>query len=171
MDCCYPLSTARFIAYWCAIKEGMTHTNAISASTPVVEEASAVPLAKDARIDGRIEAHLNFPLVSGGIKATTVGCLKGGMLEMEFSLKITGEHGTLTVSNFVAPFFWHSCTFKKTDGTTKSTSVYGEDGQSTYFYQMKAFLRVIREVNADSVSLSAELTKAGLTPIEVRIDV
>lgn len=131
MDCCYPISACRFVAQFAAMAAGNSDNAVMEATRAVVVGATAVKFHLDERIDASMETSLKFPVL--GISATTTATMRASITGMTFYLEITGDNGVLSVSNFVAPFLWHSCSLKKKDGSTVSKKVYGDEGQSTYW--------------------------------------
>ncbi|KAJ3036338.1 hypothetical protein HDV00_002811 [Rhizophlyctis rosea] len=138
MDCCYSISASRFVALHAAIASA--NPDPLAASIPTVESATATKWKGDERIDAKTEATLLYPT---GIKSRIISSLKGGKFDMELSIEIVGEEGTMWISNFVAPYLWHNVTLTKRDGTKLSKKIYGEEQQTTYWYQMKAFLEAV----------------------------
>ncbi|KAL2918307.1 hypothetical protein HK105_202234 [Polyrhizophydium stewartii] len=145
----YAVSMSRLIAQTAA------GTADLDASTPIVESAHMRPWDKDPKIDMAMEAKLVYP---SGIRSTVSSAFRAGIISFKAELAIVAEHGKLTFSNFIAPFAFHSVELAKKDGTRLSKKVYGDEGQTTYYYQMRAFLNAIRNDPASAASSPVSLT-------------
>jgi predicted dehydrogenase len=108
----------------------------LSPAEPKVASARALTLRRDRRVDRAMTAHFDL-----GTGAT--GRIRASMWSSSlFGLKarVTGEHGSMTVVNFVAPqmFSRFSVTV---DGRRRRERV---DGEATYVHQLRAFAAAVR---------------------------
>ncbi|KAI8922780.1 hypothetical protein BC831DRAFT_474311 [Entophlyctis helioformis] len=134
---CYAVSTSRFIA------QAIARTADPSVTAPTVIAAKMTTWDKDPRIDLAMDADLVYP--SG------------------LTSNVSSEHGTVTVTNFIAPSVYHAVVFARKNGSTLSEKVYGDDAQSTYYHQMKAFIGAVRGEVADFAAV-------GLTDVHDAIE-
>jgi predicted dehydrogenase len=130
MDCCYVISTSRYIAQAAAIAEGKLGLHEddleklLAFTVPTVESAEAVKWDKDPNIDLKMESNLVYPETN--IKSKTVAAMGYGLFQLEFNIVIHAENGKLSVTNFIVPFIYHAVTFEKKDGTRMYKKVYGD---------------------------------------------
>ncbi|KAJ1552788.1 hypothetical protein HK405_010010 [Cladochytrium tenue] len=171
MDLSHVVSASRYIAEQAAVGQARRREGApavdedadarlvrlLATTVPEVERATAKLLGKDARIDAAMTAELVYR--ASGVRSTVTGALRDGLFSMEFSVVLEGEGGKVRVNNFAVPNYYHTVKFERTDGRVLTRTVYGEEKQTTYWYQMKAFLEAIK---TDGKSLPA----SGLPTIE-----
>ncbi|KAI8619717.1 hypothetical protein BC830DRAFT_1078348 [Chytriomyces sp. MP71] len=159
MDLSYAVSGSRFVVEQDALRRkavesvgtGATDLGALrdkwrkdllAQTVPRVESTTVKKWDKDERIDVDTVAHLTYP---GGIKSTIHAALHGNTLDL--SITVYGSRGVFKVTNHVMPFLWHSISLKERHGQTKYTTAYSESEytgiQTTYWYQMKAFLEAV----------------------------
>jgi predicted dehydrogenase len=105
---------------------------------PRVTQARA--LVKDPGVDRAMTADFAFP--NGATGRMTASMWSRTLLRM--SVRVTGEHGTMKVFNFVMPHAYHRLTVT-VDGRTRHERISGEP---TYTYQLRAFAAAVR--GADS---------------------
>lgn len=73
----------------------------------------------------------------------------GFVPSFSLNFKAEGDKGSVEMSNFIMPTFWHSITVKLKDGKSRTEKVYkpkdgGEEWWSTYRYQLEALVDKIR---------------------------
>lgn len=105
--------------------------------------AGAEPIVKSARaklrspsVDRLLQAELEFP--DGRTGAVTAGLLSAYLLSI--AAKVAGSQGTMEVTNFVMPQYWHRLTIrtqhgKRTERVAKHPSSYGA--------QLRAFAEAV----------------------------
>jgi predicted dehydrogenase len=68
-------------------------------------------------------------------------------------LIIECERVTITISYLIAPVFYHYITIRQRDtGQTETIKNYA-DNQSTYYYQLKAFVEAVQQVQGEDGSM------------------
>ncbi|ORY51473.1 NAD(P)-binding protein [Rhizoclosmatium globosum] len=167
MDLAYVVSMSRWVNEVDAVRQLMENeAKGKELETVHVEYQQRILAAtfpvweKDDRIDVDSTATLRYP--SGSTATIHCGLNTDGVRLGDASLRIKGSRGTLSVFNPVLPFLYHTVTFEGTDGKQLSTTVYTDKegkAQTTYFYQMKAFLDAVQ-------SKKANFHSSGLTCIE-----
>ena len=103
---------------------------------PRVTAATAKTLRRDRRVDRAIDIQTIYP---GG----ATGRIRASMWSsdvLRIAVRVTGEHGSVRVLNFVAPQYPHRIT-ATSDGRKRRERVPGE---ATYTYQLRAFLAATR---------------------------
>lgn len=58
-------------------------------------------------------------------------------------MQVEGENGTLEMYNWVLPAIYHKITVKLNGQSARTEKVYG-DGNTTYTYQLRAFVDAVR---------------------------
>ncbi|WP_030437740.1 Gfo/Idh/MocA family protein [Actinoplanes subtropicus] len=102
---------------------------------PVVEEATALPLRRDRRIDRAMTARLRLP---GGATGHVHTSMWSSAL-LRIRARVVGDRGTMTVTNFIAPQFFSR--FSVTvDGRRRREQIKGE---ATYVHQLRAFAAAV----------------------------
>ncbi|KAJ3256994.1 hypothetical protein HK103_004977 [Boothiomyces macroporosus] len=144
---CYALSASRFV-----VQSALKSTNI----APTVITSEMKSLEADKNIDVSLVAELEYP---SGIKSKVQAGFDLGMLEgiIDSRIEIIGSLGSVKVSNFIAPYAYHSVDFKGNNGKSACEKVYDE-GHSTYYYQMRSFLDVLH-------GRISEFSTVGLTDI------
>jgi predicted dehydrogenase len=103
---------------------------------PTVVRARALTLGRDRRVDRAMTARLSF---GGG----ATGELRASMWSadlLRIRARAIGEHGALTVTNFVAPRLWSR--FTVTLDGQRHRERFG--GEATYVHQLRAFAAAVR---------------------------
>ncbi len=103
---------------------------------PAVVTASALTLRRDRRIDRAMTARLRLP---GGAAGQIRASLWSSAL-LRVRARVSGERGTLTVTNFVMPQL--SSRFTVTVDGRRRRERFG--GESTYVCQLRAFAAAVR---------------------------
>jgi predicted dehydrogenase len=98
---------------------------------PKVTAARALTMRRDPRIDRAMTAQFSLP---GGAAGQIRGSLWSSAL-LAIRARAVGEHGTLTVTNFVAPQYWSR--FTVTTGGRRRRERF--DGEASYVHQLRAF--------------------------------
>lgn len=135
---CYPINLLRFLV----------------GNEPRVTAAS--PRLISPQIDREMSAELEFP---GGI----TGRVECGILSWKVVrayLRVWGDAGELEVMNPFQPHRWHSLKIRRA-GQVRSEQVRGE---TTYYYQLKAFVEAIRK--GESMATSARDAVANMAVID-----
>ncbi|KAJ3273216.1 hypothetical protein HDV01_004718 [Terramyces sp. JEL0728] len=144
---CYALSASRYVV------QSALKTQNIA---PTVIKSEMKPLESDKNIDIAVTAELEYP---SGIKSRVQAGFDMALLEgiLESNIEIVGTSGTAKISNFIAPYAYHSVEYKSISGKSACEKVYDE-GHSTYFYQMRSFLDILHGRISD-------FTTVGLTDV------
>ncbi len=108
----------------------------LSPGEPTVTSAKALPLRRDRRVDRAMTARFSFP---GGATGELRTSMWSSTL-LRIRAEVVGEHGRLTVHNFVAPQFWSRFTVV-VNGRRRRERFAGE---STYVRQLRAFAAAVR---------------------------
>jgi len=103
---------------------------------PAVVSANALTLRRDRRIDRAMTAQLRLP--DGAVGEIRASMWSSALLRVR--ARVTGERGTLTVTNFVAPQL--SSRFTVTVDGRRRRERFG--GESTYVHQLRAFAAAVR---------------------------
>jgi predicted dehydrogenase len=107
----------------------------LAGAEPTVTSATAKLLSPG--IDRWMHAEMTFP--DGATGSIATGMLAGRVPAMD--ARVTGEAGSLKVTNLTAPQFFQRLTVRTPERTTNER-VHGE---STYWYQLGAFVAAVRE--------------------------
>jgi predicted dehydrogenase len=121
-----------------------------------VYACNVVRFLTDLKYEECIEANAKqvFPGVDKEMSAivkfensTCKGQVKGNMRYAGFDshVNVKGSHRTLYMWNFVLPSSQHSITIKEGNKVIRVEHVYGTKGQSTYEYQLDAFVEVVQK--------------------------
>ena len=102
---------------------------------PEVTSAQALTLRRDPRVDRAMKVQLRYPGGATGLAHTSMW--SSTLLRMR--ARVVGERGELTVTNFVAPQYFHRMTVR-VDGRTRREKVPGEP---TYTCQLRAFAAAV----------------------------
>ena len=170
---CFPLLSRNDIRYNLSLSGGaMMDAGAytvnvlrfLAGEEPEVVQATA-KLASPG-VDRRMDADLLFP--SGIEGHITASLLSSDLLHI--SARVTGEQGTMSVLNFLAPHVYHRLTIHTSQGKRKEHVA----GDTTYTYQLRAFVQAITqgtpvltnpmEAIANLRVIDAVYRKAGLQP-------
>ena len=127
---------------------------------------AAAALLKSPGVDRAMAADLRFP--SGATGRVHASMWSGDLLKVV--AQVQGERGTLRITNYAAPQFFHRVTVT-VDGVRRRERV---PGGPTYDYQLRAFATAVRggppplTPPADSIAnmtvIDAIYRKAGLSP-------
>jgi predicted dehydrogenase len=101
-----------------------------------VTAARALTMRRDPRIDRAMTARLSFP---GGATGEIRASMWSSAL-LRIQARAVGEHGTLTVTNFLSPQVWSRFTVT-VDGKRRRERFGGE---ATYVHQLRAFAAAVR---------------------------
>eukprot|EP01118_Nematostelium_gracile_P020555 TRINITY_DN99_c0_g1_i1.p1 TRINITY_DN99_c0_g1~~TRINITY_DN99_c0_g1_i1.p1 ORF type:complete len:393 (-),score=127.72 TRINITY_DN99_c0_g1_i1:177-1250(-) len=107
---------------------------------PEVTEAKAQLLRPE--IDHTMHAKFQFPNHATASMETSFRASQ--MLPADMRMTVEGTKGKVTINNFIAPHMFHSITVEDDLGNTRTEKVYGEDSNTTYYHQMRAFVAAIR---------------------------
>ncbi|MEU9890095.1 Gfo/Idh/MocA family oxidoreductase [Sphaerisporangium sp. NPDC051011] len=99
---------------------------------------SAAALLRSPGVDRAMAADLRFP--TGATGRINASMWSGGHL-LKIAARVEGEYGTLHITNFVAPHYFHRLTVT-VDGVRRRERVPGEP---TYAYQLRAFRTAIHD--------------------------
>jgi predicted dehydrogenase len=102
---------------------------------PEVTAARALTMRRDQRVDRAMTAQFSLP---GGATARIRASLWSSAL-LGLTARAIGEHGTLTVTNYVAPQIWSRFTVT-VDGRRRRERFGGE---ATYVHQLRAFAAAV----------------------------
>ncbi|HEU0241523.1 MAG TPA: Gfo/Idh/MocA family oxidoreductase [Micromonosporaceae bacterium] len=103
---------------------------------PVVAGARARLLRRDSRIDRAMTVTLAYPNGATGVVRTSMWSTN----LLRIAVRVTGERGTLSVLNFVAPQFFHRITVRVSNSRRHEKSI----GEATYTHQLRAFVAAVR---------------------------
>ena len=103
---------------------------------PKVTAARALTMRRDPRIDRAMTAQFSLP--GGGTGEIRASLWSSALLGLR--ARVTGEHGTLSVTNYVAPQFWSR--FIVTVEGRRRRERFG--GEATYVRQLRAFAAAVR---------------------------
>jgi predicted dehydrogenase len=103
---------------------------------PTVTGARARLLRRDPRIDRAMTIMLAYPGGATGVVRTSMW--SSDLLRV--TARVTGEHGTMTVLNYVAPQFFHRVTVRLADARRRERCT----GETTYTHQLRAFAAAVR---------------------------
>jgi len=108
----------------------------------VAEVTKAVPVLHetDKNIDIAMRATMN--LQSGAEATLFCGFMSTVIPTIEVTIK--AEKGSVHFNNFVRPDIFHSITVTLFSGGKHSETVYGENGRTTYSYQLEKFCEGVR---------------------------
>jgi predicted dehydrogenase len=117
-------------------------------------------------VDRRMDADLLFP---NGVSGHLTASLFSSAL-LRISVRVTGERGTMSVFNFLAPQFYHRLTVRTSQGQRREHV----EGEATYTSQLRAFVQAITlgtpiptnptEAIANMRVIDAVYRQAGLHP-------
>jgi predicted dehydrogenase len=110
----------------------------LSPALPAVTAAHALTLNRDKRVDRAITARFGFP--DGATGELRASMWSSTLLRIR--ARAVGEHGTLTVSNFLAPHLWSRSTVTVAGRPREWLGGFG--GESTYTHQLRAFTAAVR---------------------------
>jgi len=96
------------------------------------------------RADVATEANLLFPR---GVTAR----LSSSAVAIGFDIRIRGSKGSLSVTNYLFPFLYHSLTISPASSSRRVEKVYGGD-ESTFELQLRAFSKAVRKMAAFPLS-------------------
>lgn len=85
-----------------------------------------------------ISMDANFELKNGAKAHMYADFKKTSFLPVLLSVNAVGEDGSVYCNNLLGPSYYHYLTFTNKKGESKTEKVYS-DGNTTYFYQLKAF--------------------------------
>jgi predicted dehydrogenase len=92
-------------------------------------------------------------LILDGIKCNLYCEFTNNWSFFKQELIIECERVTITVAYLIAPVFYHYLTIRQKDnGQTQTIKNYGEN-QSTYYYQLKAFVEAVKKFQEDENSI------------------
>jgi len=120
---CYVMNLARFIA----------------GQEPEIIEAKPTGMVCE-DVESGMKAQLKFP---NGCTAEIVADFRANGWIPSSTLDVQGDNGTLHCSNWIFPSLWHKLEVAVIHAPKKVEQVYG-NGQSTYWYQLRAFLDEVR---------------------------
>jgi predicted dehydrogenase len=103
---------------------------------PAVTAARPLTMHRDPRIDRAMTAQFSFP---GGATGEIRASMWSSAL-LRIKARAVGEHGTLTVINYVAPQAWSR--FTVTVNGRRRRERFG--GEATYVHQLRAFAAAVR---------------------------
>jgi predicted dehydrogenase len=103
---------------------------------PRVTSARPLTMRRDPRVDRAMTARLSFP--GGATGEVRASMWSSAVLSVK--ARAVGEHGTLTVVNYVAPQAWSRFTVT-VDGRRRRERFGGE---ATYVHQLRAFAAAVR---------------------------
>ncbi|NUU24388.1 MAG: Gfo/Idh/MocA family oxidoreductase [Streptomycetaceae bacterium] len=151
---CFPLPLPRDIRYDYALAGGSLMdggcyaVNAVRHLAPYpaspdqrieVTRAHATTLRREPRVDRAMEAHLTLP---GGATATVRSSM-WSRRAFSIAAKVVGDRGTMAVTNYVAPQYWHRFTVT-VEGRTRREYLGQAAKTSSYQYQLQAFADAVR---------------------------
>ncbi|HVY09951.1 MAG TPA: Gfo/Idh/MocA family oxidoreductase [Mycobacteriales bacterium] len=119
MDCCYAVHVLRLLG----------------SGEPTVESARALLRGPD--IDRAMAAKYSF---AGGATGSTTTSMWSRKL-LQFSVRVTGSRGSMSVLNFIAPQFYNRVTLV-VDGRKSRERL---RGPATYDHQLRAFIAAVRD--------------------------
>ncbi len=108
---------------------------------PEVTSARPLTMRGDPRVDRAMTARLSFPGGATGEIRASMWSSAG----LRVKARAVGEHGTLTVVNYVAPQVWSRFTVT-VDGRRRRERFGGE---ATYVHQLRAFAAAVRGEHAN----------------------
>jgi predicted dehydrogenase len=108
----------------------------LSPGDPQVTAARALTMRRDRRVDRAMTAQFSLP---GGATGQIRASMWSSAL-LGIRARAIGEHGTLTVTNFVAPQVWSRFT-ATIDGRRRHERF---DSEATYVHQLRAFAAAVR---------------------------
>lgn len=73
-----------------------------------------------------------------------------------------GSKGSLLLSSFVMPHFYHSLTVSLKEGLSRTEKHYGSEGKSTYEYQLEAFVDCVRRFQPGDGGFAKGVTSSTL---------
>ena len=94
-------------------------------------------------VDASMQASVRFEN-SEILGRVSTSMAKGFPYLPHLSATVVGTKGKLVVWNFVAPFLVHSLTVTLSEGGSRTERVYGDKGESSYEFQLQAFVNVVR---------------------------
>jgi predicted dehydrogenase len=103
---------------------------------PAVTTARALTMRRDPRVDRAMTARFSFA------DSEATGEIRASMWSsalLRIAARVVAEHGTLTVTNFVAPQYWSRFTVT-VDGRRRRERLAGEP---TYVHQLRAFAAAV----------------------------
>jgi predicted dehydrogenase len=108
----------------------------LSPGEPKVTAARALTTPRDRRVDRAMTAQFSLP--GGGTGQIRASLWSSALLGI--TARAIGEHGTLTVTNYIAPQVWSR--FTVTTGGQRRHERFG--GEATYVHQLRAFAAAVR---------------------------
>jgi predicted dehydrogenase len=102
---------------------------------PEVTGAEALTLRHDQRVDRAMKVHLRYPSGATGLAHASMW----SSTVLRIRARVVGERGELTVTNFIAPQYFHRLTVRA-GGRTRREKVAGEP---TYTRQLRAFAAAV----------------------------
>jgi predicted dehydrogenase len=104
----------------------------LAPGSPRVTTARALTMRSDQRVDRAMTAQ--FSLDGGGTAEIRASMWSSALLGLR--ARAIGEHGTLTVTNYVAPQVWSRFTVALEGGRRRRERF---EGEATYVHQLRAF--------------------------------
>ena len=108
----------------------------LSPGEPKVTAARALTMRRDPRVDRAMTAQFSLP--GGAVGEIRASLWSSALLGLR--ARVTGERGTLTVINYVAPQVWSR--FTVTVAGRRRRERFG--GEATYVHQLRAFAAAVR---------------------------
>ena len=108
----------------------------LAPGSPKVTAARALTTRRDPRVDRAMTAQFSLP---GGATGQIRASLWSSAL-LGIRARAVGEHGTLTVTNYVAPQFWSRFTVTVAGRRRRERFT----GEATYVHQLRAFAAAVR---------------------------
>jgi predicted dehydrogenase len=141
---CFPLPLFHDIRYQYALAGGalmdagcyaLHCARLLGPGEPHVEGARALTSRRDSRVDRAMTVDLRYP--TGATGRAHASMWSSTLLRIR--ARVTGERGRMTVTNFVAPQYFHRVKVT-VDGRTRREKVPGE---ATYTHQLRAFAAAV----------------------------
>jgi predicted dehydrogenase len=141
---CYLVSMCRFIV------------NTYNNRTDDNEGSFEVQKAEALRVsptNPQIDYGMRSELILDGIKCNIYCEFTNNWSFFKQELIIECERVIITISYLISPVFYHYLTIRQRDnGQTETIKNYGEN-QSTYYYQLKAFVEAVKKFQEDENSI------------------
>ncbi|CAF1487677.1 unnamed protein product [Adineta steineri] len=134
-----------------------------------IEKAEALRVSPT---NPQIDYGMRSEFLLDGIKCTTYNEFTNNWSFFKHQIVVECERVTITIAYLIAPVFYHYLTIRQRDsGQTRTIKNYS-DNQSTYYYQLKAFVEAVQTIqNEGSIDKAYEIAyttgKSGIRNMEI----